>query len=95
MRATPDGRYEVSDAGREALAELVPAGFTTKGRLLYDCVDWSERRGHFAGSLAVAWLEAMMDKGWLRRVADSRELKLAPAGQRGLAGGGVQPTGHR
>jgi len=81
VRAAPDGRYEVSDAGREALAELMPEGFAATGRVLYDCVDWSERRDHFAGPLAVAWLEAMVEKGWLRRLVESRELRPTPRGQ--------------
>lgn len=84
VTAAPDGRYELSDAGREALAELTPEGFAETGRVLYDCVDWSERRDHFAGPLAVAWLEAMVDKGWLKRVADTRELRLTPPGRPAL-----------
>ena len=81
VKAAPDGRYEPTDAGREALAELMPEGFAVTGRALYDCVDWSERRDHFAGPLAVAWLEAMVDKGWLQRVGDSRELRVTPVGR--------------
>lgn len=86
VTAAPDGRYELSAAGREALAELTPQGFTATGRLLYDCVDWSERRDHFAGPLAVVWLEAMLANGWLRRVGESRELKLMPPGRAMLEG---------
>ena len=85
VRAAPDGRYELSDTGREALVELAPQGEVGTGRLLYDCVDWSERRDHFAGPLAVAWLEAMVTLGWLRRVADTRELAVTPVGQLALA----------
>lgn len=82
--AAPDGRYELSEEGREALADLLPEGELPKGRVLYDCVDWSERRDHFAGPLAVAWLEAMVDKGWLRRVDASRELSPTPRGRQML-----------
>ncbi|KQY85620.1 MULTISPECIES: helix-turn-helix transcriptional regulator [Roseateles] len=84
VKATPDGRYELSEAGREALAQLTPEGFAQSGRALYDCVDWSERRDHFAGPLAVAWLEAMLAQGWLRRVEGSRELGLTPRGRLAL-----------
>lgn len=86
-RAAPDGRYEVSEAGREALSELAPQGMAPTGRVLYDCVDWSERRDHFAGPLAVAWLEAMIDKGWLERVRDTRELRLTRPGRPALVDG--------
>ncbi len=85
--AAPDGRYELSEAGREALAELMPAGELPTGRVLYDCVDWSERRDHFAGPLAVAWLEGMVARGWLKRVADTRELRLTPPGRPALVEG--------
>jgi DNA-binding transcriptional ArsR family regulator len=84
--AVPDGRYEISDVGREALAELMPEGFAATGRMLYDCVDWSERRDHFAGPLAVAWLEVMLAMGWLRRAAESRELQVTPRGRQALIG---------
>lgn len=94
VRATADGRYEPSEAGREGLAGLMPEALQASGRLLYDCVDWSERRDHFAGPLAVVWLAAMVDKGWLRRVADTRALSLTPAGQQRLVDGllGGLPT---
>ena len=89
VTATPDGRYEVSEAGREALAELMPDGELPKGRVLYDCVDWSERRDHFAGPLAVAWLEGMVSKGWLKRTEQSRELQVTPPGRLALQGAGI------
>ncbi len=85
--ATRDGRYELSESGRDALAELTPESFGTKGRALYDCIDWSERRDHFAGPLAVAWLDAMVQKDWLRRVPESREMGMTPAGMMALAKG--------
>lgn len=84
VRAAPDGRYEVSESGREALAELMPESFAATGRVLYDCVDWSERRDHFAGPLAVGWLGEMVRKGWLRQAPDTRELKSTPAGRSAL-----------
>lgn len=87
VMAAPDGRYEVSDTGRQALAELMPEAAPANGRQLYDCVDWSERRDHFAGPLAVAWLEAMVAKGWLQRVGESRELRLTPPGRVGFVDG--------
>ncbi len=84
--AMAGGGYELSESGHDALAELTPAGFNATGRVLYDCVDWSERRDHFAGPLAVAWLEAMLAMGWLRRAAESRELQVTPRGRQALTG---------
>jgi hypothetical protein len=50
-------------------------------------VDWSERRDHFAGPLAVAWLEALLARGWLQRAPDSRALVLTPTGRVRLVDG--------
>ena len=84
VTASAEGRYDLSAEGRAALAELMPEGFSAPGRVLYDCVDWSERRDHFAGPLAVVWLEGMVARGWVRRVADSRALTLTPRGKPAL-----------
>jgi DNA-binding transcriptional ArsR family regulator len=54
-------------------------------RQLYGCVDWSERRDHFAGPLAVALLDNFIERGWLRRSDDSRALELSAAGRKALA----------
>jgi DNA-binding transcriptional ArsR family regulator len=54
-------------------------------RQLYGCVDWSERRDHFAGPLAVALLDNFIERGWLRRSDDTRALTLSSAGEQALA----------
>jgi len=54
-------------------------------RLAYPCVDWSERRDHLAGPLAVALLAHGIARGWLRRHADSRAVSVTPDGRRALA----------
>lgn len=91
VHATAQGGYGVTEAGRAALVELMtdhPSERMRPGeRPLYDCVDWSERRDHFAGPLAVAWLQAMLDRGWLRRVDGSRALALLPPGRGALVEG--------
>lgn len=90
VQATPQGDYAVTEAGRAALAVLMPASQPAAragGRLLYDCVDWSERRDHFAGPLAVAWLDAMLACGWLRRADGTRALTLLPPGRGPLVDG--------
>lgn len=81
--------YALTAAGREGLARLgVPMAALEAAagrRQLYGCVDWSERRDHFAGPLAVAMLEAWIAQGWLRRERDSRELTLTATGSSRLA----------
>jgi DNA-binding transcriptional ArsR family regulator len=53
-------------------------------RQLYGCVDWSERRDHFAGPLAVALLDNFIERGWLRRSDDSRALTVTASGKQSL-----------
>jgi hypothetical protein len=54
-------------------------------RQLYGCVDWSERRDHFAGPLAVALLDNFIERGWLRRSDDTRALTVTGSGTTSLA----------
>ena len=76
--------YPLTPKGVEQLRQLgVAPG--DGARQLYGCVDWSERRDHFAGPLAVALLDNFVDKGWLRRSDDSRVLEISSAGTAGLA----------
>jgi DNA-binding transcriptional ArsR family regulator len=79
--------YPLTPAGASKLGELgiVVASAGPARRLLYGCVDWSERRDHFAGPLAVAMLDNFIDKGWLRRGADTRALEVSAEGRTALA----------
>lgn len=84
-----DGYFVVTDPGRTALAALgleVPdvRGAVAARRFAYPCLDWSERRDHLAGGLAVMLLEHFVDRRWVRRVNGSRALTLTPEGSRGL-----------
>jgi DNA-binding transcriptional ArsR family regulator len=85
-----DGYFVLSDAGREELGAMgvaLPAITTPAAarRFAYPCVDWSERKDHLAGGLAVALLEHGIGKGWLRRTEGSRALTLMPSGAKALA----------
>lgn len=51
----------------------------------YACLDWSERRDHLAGPLAVALLGACLERGWLRRAAADRAIELTPPGRQPIA----------
>ena len=80
--APHEGHFAITELGSEQLKGLglaLPA--TTARRFAYPCLDWSERRDHLAGSLAVAMLEQGVANGWLLRVKGSRALTLTPAGQ--------------
>ena len=62
------------------------AGRRTARRQLYGCVDWSERRDHFAGPLAVTLLDTLVKQDWLRRTPDSRELMVTAIGRQKMDG---------
>lgn len=89
--APHDGGFVLSESGRLELAALglplssMDAAGTTR-RFAFRCLDWSERRDHLAGSLAVALLAHCMDRDWLRRQDGSRALALTPPGAKALAG---------
>ena len=78
------------DGGRRPVDSrwLASIGFDADGvassarGLAYPCVDWSERRDHFAGPLAVGLLEHFVERRWLVRDAGSRALKSGPVTHR-------------
>jgi DNA-binding transcriptional ArsR family regulator len=81
-----DGHFVLSEAGRATLQQLgvaLPSSATK--RYAYACLDWSERRDHLAGGLAVALLDHAVKEGWLRRTPGSRALTLTPPGATALA----------
>lgn len=83
-----EGHFALSDPGRAELQQIgleVPASSASPRRFAYPCLDWSERRDHLAGTLAVSLLELSLARGWLRRVEGSRALRLTPPGARALA----------
>lgn len=52
-----------------------------KSPLCRECLDWSERRSHLAGSLGRALLARMENLGWAKRVPESRVVRFTKAGQ--------------
>lgn len=52
-----------------------------KTRLCRDCLDWSERRSHLAGSLGRELLTHMERLGWAKRLPDSRVVRFTRSGE--------------
>lgn len=77
LALTPAGRAFVADFGIDLCA--LDAG---KSRLCRECLDWSERRSHLAGSLGRAILTRIEDLGWARRDRQSRIVAFTPTGER-------------
>lgn len=78
---------EVTDAGAGFLTEFgVDLAPKSRSRRLFcqPCLDWSERRFHVAGHIGAEICRCCMDLGWLKRVRDSRALRLTTEGRAGL-----------
>lgn len=52
----------------------------SKAVLCRECLDWSERRSHLAGSLGRAFLSRFESLSWVKRVEDTRIIKFSRKG---------------
>jgi len=77
LRLTERGETHLASIGID-LAGL----HATRRPLCRSCLDWSERRAHLAGSLGKALLSSFFDKGWARRMEDSRSILFTSEGER-------------
>ncbi len=73
--------FELTPAGQDWLSALGVQVPSSRGRLAYRCMDWSERQDHLAGTLAKALLDHYVRQDWLRTDAGSRALHTTPAGR--------------
>lgn len=53
--------------------------------LCRQCLDWSERRSHLAGSLGRAMLDRVEELGWAKRDPNTRVVAFSPGGRASLA----------
>ncbi|MNJ27247.1 Helix-turn-helix domain protein [compost metagenome] len=74
---TPQGEQHLGQLGIDCVA-------TGKRPFACHCLDWSERRMHLGGQLGARLLGHMLNKRWLVRGLESRELTLTPKGKRQL-----------
>jgi len=86
----------ILDGGLERLAVMGldltggTAGGTTGGGkpsrrpVCRPCLDWSERRPHLAGRLGAAICSHAFEKGWIRRINETRAVRITPAGELAL-----------
>lgn len=76
---TPKGRRFFADFGID-----LDAASCSSRPLCRTCLDWSERRPHLAGQLGAKLLDRSLGLGWVKRVPNSRALKITDKGQRGF-----------
>ena len=50
--------------------------------LCRQCLDWSERRTHLAGTLGKAILDEIYKRGWAKRAPNSRIIAFSPTGEK-------------
>jgi len=50
--------------------------------LCRECLDWSARRSHLAGSLGRAFLSRFEEKGWAKRERGTRVVRFSPLGEK-------------
>jgi DNA-binding transcriptional ArsR family regulator len=78
----------VTDDGAKWLANLnidVDVPPQTRRPLLRSCIDWTERRPHFAGALGAAVCRHAFDAHWINRVGTSRAVAVTDAGRDAFA----------
>ena len=79
------GDLLLTEAGRsfaERLGVDVDALRSRKAPLCRECLDWSERRSHLAGSLGRAFMSRFEELGWARREEGSRVVRFTAPGER-------------
>lgn len=77
--------YKVSESGWEWFSKfgILQNEFDNRRRpLTRQCLDWSERRPHLAGNLGAAFLQRMLERKWVKKKDNSRELTLTPKGRK-------------
>jgi DNA-binding transcriptional ArsR family regulator len=82
-----EDRYEITEAGWGWLSYLeidTPALHKIRRPLVKPCLDWSERRYHISGALGAALLSYMLEKDWVRRISNSREILITSKGRSNL-----------
>lgn len=80
--------YSLTGTGERQLTSMgvdVDALRAGRRRLVFGCLDWSERRPHLGGALGAALLAIMLERRWTKRERDSRALSVTAVGRRELA----------
>lgn len=78
-----DDDLSLTDTGQRFVSGFgidVPALMSARTPLCRECLDWSERRSHLAGSLGRAFLSKFEELRWIKRVEDSRVIKFTRKG---------------
>jgi DNA-binding transcriptional ArsR family regulator len=78
-----DGELKLTASGRQFVIGMgieVEALFAGRSALCRECLDWSERRSHLAGSLGRALLARFVELNWASVNRDSRVVRFSSTG---------------
>jgi len=78
---TDTGVAFLKNLGMDLTAILARRTSRTGRVLCRPCLDWSERRPHLAGAVGAALCEHSIGSGWVRRLPDTRAVRLTPKGE--------------
>lgn len=87
IEADGDEDFRVTAKGERFFARLdIDLDVLRQGRRLLarQCLDWSERKPHLGGALGQAFTESLIERKWLRKKRNSREIQVTEDGQAGL-----------
>lgn len=79
--------FTVSAAGKARLQAFgVEIEKNKKSRRCFacQCLDWSERRSHLAGSLGASLTQRLFELKWIERLPSGRAVRITDAGVKGL-----------
>lgn len=82
-----EGAAAITDQGSRFLAEELGIDLAASGKRLLcrTCLDWSERRPHFAGRLGAALYRRTLELGWIESARDSRAVTITATGRHSLS----------
>jgi DNA-binding transcriptional ArsR family regulator len=79
--------FVLTEQGEELFASLaidLKAAEKKRRTYIHKCLDWSERRHHISGALGNALLEKFLELNWIRRLPDTRAIKVTDVGKKKL-----------
>lgn len=79
-----DGSWALGSPAVFAEIGVDTDGLPRRRPLVRTCMDWTERRPHFAGGTAAAVTAVLDQRGWIRRRDASRIVTITPEGTAGL-----------
>lgn len=82
-------KYQLTPTGKKRI-ESLGISVTSKKRKfesleITPCLDWTERRFHFAGPFAKELTAQMFEQGWISQNKKSRTVTVTPLGQKAFA----------